>query len=323
MTREPDFVGLLEDYLDGYEGATPLPESVRDAIRANLPTTKQVGPLARGMRYPRMFPLPLAARFGLVAAVVILAAAMGASFLGRGIGGPHGPTAPRASALPLATPSPTVTATPGELPAAAELAPGTYFMRNPYIDQDPVRSCVRGCADYRRITFTLPDGWATRDGLVYKHMDQPGEVAFSAWTPDQVYDDPCHWQGSALSPLLDIHDHTRVPALGSTALENQVGRDASAPSGVTLGGQLALRIELSIPAELELPACDSGEFRSWSEWDVVDGGNSHHAPGQIDVVYIVDVDRRPLVIDASHMPETSAEDLAELEGILASIRIDR
>lgn len=253
------------------------------------------------------------AKLVMAAAAVLVVAFLGIRFLapGTNLGGPQ------------PTPSPMVTATPGELPAAATLAPGTYFVHNPYSDQDPVRSCESGCADYRRITFTLPAGWATSDGLVYKQLDQPGEVAFSVWTPDMVYADPCHWQESTLKELLDLHDHTRVPALGSSALANQVGRGASAASEVTLGGQLALRIELSVPPELDIATCDQAEYRSWSEWDVVDGGNSHHVPGQIDVVYIVDVDRRPLVIDASHMPGTSAEDLAELEGILESMHIDR
>jgi hypothetical protein len=38
---------------------------------------------------------------------------------------------------------------------------------------------------------------------------------------------------------------------------------------------------------------------------------------------MVSVDRWPLVIDASHMPATSAADLGELEAILASMIIDR
>jgi hypothetical protein len=92
---------------------------------------------------------------------------------------------------------------------------------------------------------------------------------------------------------------------------------------VELGGQIAWRIDLSVPADLDLATCDRGEFRSWTEWDVVGGANAHNAPGQIDVVYMVDVDRRALVIDASHMPRASEADLAELEAILASIVIDR
>lgn len=316
MTREDGFLSLLDGYLDENEGSTPLPDHVRDAIRADLPSTPQRRAWWPALRFPVM---DRATRIALASAAAVAVTLLGLRLLvpGEGVGGPGDPSSP------AATPETLPVATPGELPAAAALEPGAYFIRNPYTDADPIRGCERGCADYTRITFTLPSGWATRDGLVYKHLGQPGEVAFSAWTPDQVYADPCHWQASSLNELLDIHDHARVPALGSTALMNQVGREASEPSEVTLGGQLALRIELSIPAELELGTCDGGEFRSWSEWDVADEGNSHHAPGQVDVVFIVDVDRRPLVIDASHMPGTSVEDLAELEGILASIHIDR
>jgi len=64
--------------------------------------------------------------------------------------------------------------------------------------------------------------------------------------------------------------------------------------------------------------CDQSEYRTWTEWDVPGSANSHHAPGQIDAVCMVDGDRRPLVIDASHMPATSPEDLAEVEAILAA-----
>jgi hypothetical protein len=38
---------------------------------------------------------------------------------------------------------------------------------------------------------------------------------------------------------------------------------------------------------------------------------------------MVDVDRQPLVIDASYGPATSASDLAELEAMLASMIVDR
>jgi hypothetical protein len=43
--------------------------------------------------------------------------------------------------------------------------------------------------------------------------------------------------------------------------------------------------------------------------------------GQLNVVYIVDVNGDRLVIDTWHLPGTSAADLAELEAILASMRI--
>jgi hypothetical protein len=223
-----------------------------------------------------------------------------------------------------------VPANPVPLPKAGVVAPGTYSLANPYLGDNPPLNCDRGCADYQRIIFTLPAGWAISSGLVYKHLNQPGEVAFSAWTVDQVYGDPCHWQGSALSPLdLANHSHAANGAIvlapydGGLAHQALRGPLPRALTPVRLGGQSALRIDLSVPANLDISSCDNGQFRSWTVWEVVDGADSHYAPGQLDSVYMVDVDRRPLVIDASHMPSTSATDLAELKAVLASMLIDR
>ena len=236
-------------------------------------------------------------------------------------------------------------ATPANPPQSVALAPGTYFLANPYLGQNPPPldcshgcvpgqyppglNCNRGCASYRQIDFTLPAGWSMSDGLVYKHLNQPGEVAFSAWTVDQIYDNPCHWQRSTLSAL-DLPTPTpREGGLAHQSLRGPLPRplipatfaylDASGASWPTD----AWRIDLSVPANLDISTCDKGQFRSWTVWEVADGADSHYAPGQLDSVYIIDVDRRALVIDASHMPGTSAADLAELNAIIASMNIDR
>ena len=241
-----------------------------------------------------------------------------------------------AVALPSASASADPSATPRALPSSGEIASGTYFLVNPYQDDDPVRDCSAGCADYQRIVLTLPAGWATSDGLVHKDLGQAGEVAFSIWTVDEVYVDPCYWESSAGEPLDGeaIHTTSGEPHLGmddQAALLNQVGRTASVPTTMTFAqgsdgwGESveALKIELTVDPELDLSSCDQAEFRSWTEWDVPDGANSHHAPGQVDVLYLVDVDRRPFVIDASHLPAASDADLAELEAIITSMVVGR
>jgi len=235
--------------------------------------------------------------------------------------------------------NPIVPTNPLPIPKAGPpLAPGTYSLVNPYHGDNPPLNCG-GCADYKQIIFTLPAGWAISNGFVYKHLNQPGEVAFSAWTVDKVYDDPCHWQGSTLSPLdiahssYDAATNSLVAAPHAGGLANQALRGplpraltpvtlASIVGGVS-GSVLALRIDLSVAAGLDISTCDKGQFRSWTVWEVVDGADSHYAPGQLDSVYMVDVDRRALVIDASHRPATSQADLAELKAILASMIIDR
>jgi hypothetical protein len=253
----------------------------------------------------------------------------------------NGPATPRSG-----DPSP-IASLSVPLPAEGALAPGTYSLANPA--HDDKGNCVMPCSDYRRFIFTLPAGWGTSDGLVYKHLNQPGEVAFSAWSVRDVYNDPCHWQSSGLSPI-DIHQSGAIGATGTLVLApyggglaNQALRGprpralhqetmASVWSEV-VGRVLVLRIDLSVPAELDISACDKGEFRSWpvsyngrevgaADLLANDTGNSHHASGQLDTVYMVDVDRWPLVIDASHMPATSRADLAELDAIVASMTID-
>jgi hypothetical protein len=219
--------------------------------------------------------------------------------------------------LPEALGEPTPAPSPVAMPVAGALEAGTYFIENPY------RSCEAGCSMYRGVTVTLPDGWAVSDGLVSKHLGQPDEMAFSIWTVDGVYADACHWQDSALRPL----DHVgyRQDASGGVvivggdenALVIQAGRIASAPTPGSQDGRYLMRIELAIPADLDLATCDGGELRSWT--GVGGDVKAHHVPGQVDIVSMVDVDRRPLVIDASYLPATTEEDRAQLEAILASM----
>ena len=179
-----------------------------------------------------------------------------------------------------------------------------------------------------------PDRMGNQQWARYKHLDQDDEVAFSVWNVNDVYDDPCNWRESSLSELDlgddQVHEDFHEVATGSSVpkplnggLANQLLRNASQMTSVELGGVSALRIELSVPGWLDLAACDQGQFRSWKGWGTPGAdANAHHTPGQIDVVYMVDVDRRALVIDASYKPATSPSDLAELEAILASMIVE-
>jgi hypothetical protein len=214
---------------------------------------------------------------------------------------------------------------------------------------DSTGNCVSACSAYRQILFTLPGGWSTKDGLVYKHLGEPGEVAFSAWSVRDVFDDPCHWRRSALSAL-DIRHQTDLvndaivlaPYAGGLANQALRGPLPRALTSLTFaavwsGGSerlSALQINLSVPAQLDLSTCDKGQFRSWpvayngTELTSAgaladDGANFHHVSGQMDTVYMVNVDRWPLVIDVSHMPGSSLADVAELKSIAASMVIDQ
>lgn len=222
--------------------------------------------------------------------------------------------APATSASPSITP-----ATPTAASSAAatafpdisdQLAPGIYY-KGP------------GASTPARFTFTMPAGWTSAYGIAYKDRGGPAEMGFGDWIITNVYTDPCQWQGSLLDPAVG----STVDDLAS-ALLAQKGRNATAPSDVTLGGYPAKRIEMSIPADLDSAACDMGVIRTWlapgedaAVWPA--GQDFLPRSGQLNVVYVVDVDGARLVIDSWHMPGTSAADLAELDAILASMRIGR
>ncbi len=73
-------------------------------------------------------------------------------------------------------------------------------------------------------------------------------------------------------------------------------------------------MELRTPAGIDLADCDNGQFRSW--------GGRWTNPGQRDMLWILDVDGVPLVIDASLDAGTSAQDQAETTKIAESTKID-
>jgi hypothetical protein len=142
----------------------------------------------------------------------------------------------------------------------------------------------------------------SRYGIPHKDRGGPGEIAVGNWIIANVYEDPCQWQGSLLDPPVG----PTVDDLAA-ALVAQKGRDAVAPTDVTLGGFPAKRIELSIPADLDRATCDEGVIRTWvapGEDTALDNETENLGmhPGQLNVVYIVDVDGDRLVIDTWHMP---------------------
>jgi hypothetical protein len=308
MHARDDLEARLRRDADVVRRAAQPGATLHHHIMARLASTATAPPSPRAFRLPAQV---------LLAAALVMAVVVGVYLSGIHLTpspASHAPTAPKS---------------PVPVPTTGALAPGTYFLANPYKGGNPALSCLTGCAEYKQIIFTLPAGWSISDGLVSKHKDQPGEVAISAWTVDQVYADPCHWQRSALSPLDVASNHSQYGGLANQALRGPLPRaltpvtlryvDASGLSYPTS----AFRIDLSVPATLDIATCDRGQFRSWTVWEVPGGSNSHHASGQLDSVYEIEVDRRPLVIDASHRPGTSAADLAELQSILASMSIDR
>lgn len=110
MTNDDRFLQALHHYLDDFEGPTPLPETVRSTVRAELPRTKQIGPGFGPMRYLTMT-MNKAAPMALVAAAAILAIAVGTFLFTRQDVGTDEPS-PSVPAASIAAPLETESAAP-------------------------------------------------------------------------------------------------------------------------------------------------------------------------------------------------------------------
>jgi hypothetical protein len=178
------------------------------------------------------------------------------------------------------------------------LAPGTYAIASGTL----------------KATITVPAGWNSLDlrGVSKGGGDTFIAVLFWPFPDDfkEVYSNPCHWKTSAI-----------VPPVGPTvddlanALAAQEMRGDALPTEVTIGGFSGKLVEMSVPTDIDFADCDDGYFYSWA-------GRYHQGPGQIDDVYILDVNGERQVLIAHHMPGVSAADLAEQQAILDSIDIE-
>jgi len=253
------------------------------------------------------------------------------------------PDVAAATATPPAE-TPTVMPAPTDTEAMFALAPFEGAQPEPVSDGTTHRYVnphgpivgvdANSTSDYRWIEYTVPDGWEVGDTYIGKNLGEPGEVALSFWTAPGVYPDPCR-RGGDLSPLdLTNHGHPDSDGLSlagypDVGLSAQQGREASEPQTVVIGdptddrGTIALRVELTVPADLDVATCDEGVYRAWPGFGEGYPPNDNHVAGQTDIVYQVDVDLTPLMIDASFRPDSSPEDVEELHSVLGSIVMDR
>ena len=297
MTRNDDFIGLLEGYLDEYEGSTPLPNQVRDATRAQLPSTQQ-----RPARWPawRFAGMNSFSKLAVAAAAVTVAGFLGFNYLvAPNIGGPD---------WGVPTPSPAPTSTPRVL-RDGDLEAGTYAI-NPFPSPN----------DTIRFTITVPEGWQTvPEGWLGAG---PGIMpATGSWAPagtgmsflkvDGLYSDPCN--DNLGDP--DIEVGPTVDDL-VTALASQPMYEATTPTDVVVDGYGGVRMDLLLPAGIDLSSCEGGRYWVW------DRGPYAQGPGNRWHLWILDIDGFRAVVLAEDFEGTSAEDRAELQAIVDSIQID-
>ncbi len=88
-------------------------------------------------------------------------------------------------------------------------------------------------------------------------------------------------------------------------------RAGTEPVPVTVGGYDGLYVELSVPDDIDVAACPGGVFPMWQ-------GRWQEHPGQVDMVWIVDVEGQRVVFDASHMADASPEQVNHLKDMVTT-----
>ena len=241
-------------------------------------------------------------KFGLAAVVVAVAALIGLNYLAApNVGGP-GLTEP----TPTLTPEPTPTTTPEGL-----LPEGTHVLSD--------GEALEGLRTLPiTVTIPAPDWYGEPGGgILIKNdnsaaPDGAGMIVFFGEL--YVYGDPCEWATTRPDAPATTVDELVA------ALAAQASRDASAPVDVTVDGYAGKSITLHVPDDAVFSDCDRSEFRTLVMG--ADGARYHQDPGQIDEVWVVDVNGELAIIDWAHYAGTPTEHVEELRAIVDSITFE-
>ncbi len=288
-SRDPD--QLIRRFLR--EGEEEMHDQVYDAVRAAIDHKRQrvvIGP----WRTPTMNKI---VGFGLAAAAVVAVVLIGSQFFGSPSGGGVG-------GQPTPDPTAEVTPEPTQDPTS-DPTQRTHVLSAP---GDPVV-----------VRVTVPaSGWTSDPGggvlASSGGVDAPEGAGIITFVEDEgyrVYGDPCEW--STTMPDAAV---TTVDELVA-ALSAQASRDASAAVDITLDGYTGKSITLHVPDDADFAACDEGTFASWGTRDE-DPSRYHQDPGQIDKLWIVDVDGQLVVIDTAYYAGTPQDVVDELDVIVES-----
>jgi hypothetical protein len=210
------------------------------------------------------------------------------------------------------TPSPTARASAVAAPGASDALSGLRSLAGKVV----------GAGSHPGYAVEVPEGWSIDDGR-FIIKQGPIVMGISAWDVGQVPRDPCQWSSTLEDPGPSIGDLV-------AALVAQAQRDASEPTDVLLAGYPGRYLEWSVPEDAvvtgdgDFEGCDVQEghadFVSWFGDGY--GERWQQVAGQVDRLWVVDIDGDRLVIDATYSPDATDVDRAELERVVASLRFE-
>jgi hypothetical protein len=291
-SRDPD--RLIHAFL--HEGLDELPDPVYDAVRDRIEQTRQrafIGPW-------RISDMNRYLKLGLVAAAVLVVAVVGYNVL-PGSDGPGGE--------PSATPEPTLEPTPAPSAAAGLPVGSTYVLRY----EVPLLPIIQ-------VTIPAP-GWSDDGGILVatSHSATDGAYVIAGWMGDPLIPaDPCGWESTMPDTPATTLDEI-VAALGG-----QATRNASAPLDVTVDGHAGKSITMEMPADMPYsagnnPDCDQNKFCTLSFEDGTTCYMWHQEAGQIEQLWIVDLDGEFIFVTGAYWSETPPDRIEEVQAILGSM----
>jgi hypothetical protein len=294
MTFEDEFIGELQGYLDEFDGITPLSAEVRDAVRAQLPTTKQIA---------RRFPA-VTNRVALAGAgtAIVLITVVSISLLSKGDLGPF-----------AASPSPTKYVVGPSTVASLGAHQLTFMVPEGWTDV--------GGRGVRKDDLSLTI-WVSPRGIwvnpcFWSVGDDLGRFA----------DPPFYRSIFMLEAFWDWWGRPEPVGFGDWAGEAQATLPrGTEPTTTEVDGWDARYAEFRVPDDLDLTSCDGGEYRIWIGLD--EQIKTISAPGELNRLWLLKVDLPAVreggmvIIDASSFPTSSRQDLAELQAIVDSIQVE-
>lgn len=159
-------------------------------------------------------------------------------------------------------------------------------------------------------------------------LDAPESVgaALLAWTWPagtgfDVYGDPCQWSTTVPETPATTPDEF------AAAFAAQASTDATAPVDVMVGGYAGKTITLHVPMAYEVPGatreeefgdCDNDIFGFYGVEGEPEPARNAQGPGQIDELWILDVNGAIVILDAAYGPATPAELVEELRTLAQS-----
>jgi hypothetical protein len=357
MQIDPDVTRTVRSWLrtDEHEVA----DRVLDNVLGLLDATPQRRSRWPAWRFA---PMNNAFKLAAAAAAVVLAVVVGINLLpgsgqpssASGAASPSAPGAASPSALGAATASAPGSASPSAPGTPAPCAPGaaTPNADSRAVPTGPMSAglyhldinlCryvttnqgtgVRVQGGLARVTFEVPAGWSGNgSGILKGGGNPPGGLAMAPWTINRVYIEPCRTTGAeSRGDLADPPLMRTLDGIGIALSDWWGGAGdsplATKPTNATLAGMPGRYVEVRAPKHLDFATCDGGEYTLWV--DESGGRRSVQGPGELDRAWMVDVigsdSQTPgglVVIDAASLPGTSAKDLAELQSIVDSMKIE-